>query len=189
MNETIGGSMLFLTPVQDTMQKDKIIFIYQSQYSRMAYTAGKYLHTREDVEDAVQETVVRLITMLDRIETDDPVRLKNLCCVVARNVAVNMAKAKRQNVLPLEEVFDTADRTAPTPEEAAMENDLVSRLISAIDSMSDIYRDVCRLKYINELKESEIARLLDLPPKTVNQRIFRGKQILKNILMKENANA
>lgn len=181
--------MLFLTLVQDAVQKDKIIFIYQNHYSRMAYTAGKYLYSREDVEDAVQESMLKLLTVIDRIEVEDPVRLKNLCCVVARNVAVNMAKSKKQNVLPLEEVFDTADRSTKTPEETAVENDLMSRLISCIDSMSDIYRDVCRLKYINELKESEIARLLDLPPKTVNQRIFRGKQILKNILMKENVNA
>ncbi len=181
--------MLFLMTVQDAVQKDKIIFIYQSQYSRMAYTAGKYLHNREDVEDAVQDSMLRLITVIDRVETDDPVRLKNLCCVVARNVAVNMARARGQKILPLEEVFDTADHGTRTPEDTAIENDLMSRLISCIDSMSDIYRDVCRLKYINELKESEIARLLDLPPKTVNQRIFRGKQMLKNMLMKENVNA
>ncbi|MBQ4602543.1 MAG: sigma-70 family RNA polymerase sigma factor [Clostridia bacterium] len=181
--------MLFLMTVQDAVQKDKLIFIYQSQYSRMAYTAGKYLHTREDIEDAVQDAMVRLITVIDRIETDDPVRLKNLCCVVARNVAVNIARSRGNKILSLEEVFNTADYSIPSPEETAVEKDLMSRLMAAIDSMSDIYRDVCRLKYINELKESEIARLLDLPPKTVNQRIFRGKQILKNILMKENVNA
>ena len=181
--------MLFLTTVQDAVQKDKIIFIYQSQYSRMAYTASKYLHNREDVEDAVQDSMLRLITVIDRVETDDPVRLKNLCCVVTRNVAVNMARDRGLKILPLEEVFDTADHSVSTPEDTAIEKDLMSRLVSCIDSMSDIYRDVCRLKYINELKESEIARLLDLPPKTVNQRIFRGKQMLKNMLMKENVNA
>ena len=181
--------MLFLMTVQDAVQKDKIIFIYQSQYSRMAYTVGKYLHSREDIEDAVQESMVRLIQVLDRIDTEDPTRLKNLCCVVARNVAINMARSKKKKLLPLEEVFDMADHSSTTPEERVVEKDIISKLISAIDTMSDIYRDVCRLKYINELKESEIARLLDLPPKTVNQRIFRGKQILKNILMKESTNA
>ncbi len=181
--------MLFLMTVQDAVQRDKIIYIYQSQYSRMAYTAGKYLHTREDVEDAVQDSMERLITVIDRVELDDPVRLKNLCCVVARNVAINIARSRGNKILSLEEVFNTADYSIPSPEETAVEKDLMSRLMAAIDSMSDIYRDVCRLKYINELKESEIARLLDLPPKTVNQRIFRGKQMLKNMLMKENVNA
>lgn len=181
--------MLFLMTVQDAVQKDKIIYIYQSQYSRMAYTAGKYLRTREDIEDAVQDSMLKLITVIDRIDTDDPVRLKNLCCIVTRNVAVNLAKLKRNKVLPLEEVFDACDHETVSPEEAAVNNDLMSRIISAIDSMSDTYRDVCRLKYINELKESEIARLLDLPPKTVNQRIFRGKQILKKVLMEESSNA
>ncbi|MBR6513258.1 MAG: sigma-70 family RNA polymerase sigma factor [Clostridia bacterium] len=181
--------MLFLMTVQDTVQRDKIIYIYQSQYSRMAYTVSKYLHSREDIEDAVQDTLERLIRIIDRIDIDDPVRLKNLCCVVARNVAINRARQHKNKLLPLDEVFNTEDRAEPTPEDRVIENDLMSRLISAIDSMSDIYRDVCRLKYINELKENEIAKLLDLPPKTVNQRIFRGRQMLKNILMKESINA
>ena len=171
------------------MQRDKIIYIYQSQYSRMAYTVGKYLHSREDIEDAVQDTVERLIRIIDSIETDDPIRLKNLCCVVARNVALNRIRAKKKDTVTLEEVFDSLDPDQPTPEETAIENDLMSRLISVIDSMSGIYRDVCRLKYINELKEKEISKLLDLPLKTVNQRIFRGKQILKKLLTEESINA
>ena len=180
--------MLFLSTVQDTVQKDKIIYIYQSQYSRMAYTASRYLHTREDVEDAVQDAVERLIRIIDSIDTEDTVRLKNLCCVVVRNVALNRVRQGKNRLLPIEEVFDTEDRATPTPEAVALENDLISSLISAIDSLGDIYRDVCRLKYINELKENEIAKLLDLPPKTVNQRIFRGRQMLKNMLMKESEN-
>ncbi len=181
--------MLFLMTVQDAVQKDKIIYIYQSQYSRMAYTVSKYLNSREDIEDAVQDSMLRLIKIIDRIETDDPIRLKNLCCVVARNVALNRIRENSNKLLPLEEVFNTTDPNAPDPEETAVENDILSRLISAIDSLSDIYRDVCRLKYINELKETEIAKLLDLPSKTVNQRIFRGRQMLKKILAKESTNA
>lgn len=182
--------MLFLMMVQDTVQKDKIIYIYQSQYSRMAYTVSKYLNSREDIEDAVQDSMLRLIKIVDRIETDDPIRLKNLCCVVARNVALNRIRESSSNkLLPLDEVFNTTDPDAPDPEEKAIENDIMSSLIRAIDSLSIIYRDVLRLKYINELKETEIARLLDLPNKTVNQRIFRGRQMLKNLLAKESTNA
>lgn len=181
--------MLFLMTVQDAVQKDKIIYIYQSQYSRMAYTVSKYLHSREDIEDAVHDTMLRLIKIIDTIETDDPVRLKNLCCVVARNVALNRVRTNENKILPLEEVFNTPDQNTPDPENTAIENDIISRLCDAIDSLGEKYRDVCRLKYINELKESEIAKLLDLPCKTVNQRIFRGRQMLKNILAKENTNA
>lgn len=181
--------MLFLTAVQDAVQKDKIIYIYQSQYPRMAYTVSKYLHSREDVEDAVHDSMLRLIKIIDSIETEDPVRLKNLCCVVARNVALNRIRRKNDNDLSLDEVFDVKDDTVTGPEETVVEKDLVSRLISAIDSLGEKYRDVLRLKYINELKESEIAKLLELPSKTVNQRIFRGRQMLKNILMKESTNA
>ena len=58
-------------------------------------------------------------------------------------------------------------------------------ILKAIDNLSDTYQAVCKLKYINGLKEREIAEVLDLPEKTVNQRIFRGKQILREALIKE----
>ncbi|MBP3442029.1 MAG: hypothetical protein J6L62_04415 [Clostridia bacterium] len=54
-----------------------------------------------------------------------------------------------------------------------------------IKELDDKYRDICRLKYINNLKEREIALLLNLPPNTVSVRIFRGKQILREELKKE----
>ena len=44
---------------------------------------------------------------------------------------------------------------------------------------------VCLLKYVNELKEREISKILDIPLKTVNSRIYRGKQILREALRKE----
>ena len=58
-------------------------------------------------------------------------------------------------------------------------------ILKAIDNLSDTYQLVCKLKYINGLKEREIAEVLDLPAKTVSLRIFRGKQILRESLKKE----
>ena len=61
--------------------------------------------------------------------------------------------------------------------------DIVLRELKSLD---DKYRDICIMKYIHELKEREIALLLDIPPNTVSTRIFRGKQILREALRKEN---
>ena len=58
-------------------------------------------------------------------------------------------------------------------------------ILKTIDSLSDIYQSVCKLKYVNGLKEREIAEVLDLPLKTVSLRIFRGKKILRDSLIKE----
>ncbi len=178
--------ILFFLTVAMPEEQDKVIYIYRNYYSCMAYTASKYLKEPSDIEDTVHDSMVKLLGMIESIDTSDELRLRHLCCVVARNIAINRVKVSSRNSLPLEEVFDVS--TEDTPESITVSNDTVRVLVDAIDTLKDTYRDVCRLKYINQLKEKDIAELLDLPEKTVNQRIFRGKQILRKALAKEKVN-
>lgn len=177
--------LLFLTEA-GPQEQDKIVYIYRNYYSCMAYTAGKYLNNKADVEDTVHDCMVKLLSVIDSLDISDGVKLRHLCGVVARNAAINRSKSRRNEVLPLEEVFDMS--CEDTPESITVSNETVRVLVKAINSLSDTYRDVCRLKYINGFKERQIATLLDLSEKTVNQRIFRGKQILRKALIKENIN-
>lgn len=177
--------LLYLTAAEP-QQQDKISQIYLDYYSCMAYTASKYLKNKADIEDAVHDSMVRIISVIDTLDLSEPVKVRHLCSVVARNVAVNRVKRKSNSDIPLDDVFDMS--VHETPESLVVSNDTLRVLVDVINSLGDTYRDVCRLKYINGLKERQIARLLDLNEKTVNQRLFRGKKILKNALRKENIN-
>lgn len=177
--------LMYLT-AEEPREQDKIVYIYRNYYACMAYAAGKYLNNKSDIEDTVHDCMVKLLTVIESIDISDPVKLRHLCGVVARNAAINRIKSKNNDMLPLEEVFGIS--AEETPESITVSNETVSLLVKAIDALGDTYRDVCRLKYINGLKERQIASLLDLKEKTVNQRIFRGKQILKKILVKESIN-
>lgn len=173
--------LAFMALLEEPENRDKVITIYRNYYSYMAGTAAKYLNNPCDVEDTVHDCMVRLMDIIDKIELSDSLRLKNLCGVVARNIAINRAKLRDNNNCELDIMFNMSDNI-DTPEEILIKKDTLSVLVKAIDSLSDNYKDVCRLKYINQLKEREIAKLLDLPPKTVNQRIFRGKRLLRKAL-------
>lgn len=175
--------LLLYTMTAEPSHKEKIVHIYQNYYCCMAHAAAKYLKNKADVEDTVHDCMVKLLSVIDTLDTSDEVKLRHLCGVVARNTAINRVKEKRNEVLPLDEVFDMSDDE--TPETLAVSNETVSILKRAIESLGDTYRDVCRLKYINGLKERQIAVLLDISEKTVNQRIFRGKRILRKALAKE----
>lgn len=178
--------MILLSLTAEPSQQEKIVHIYKNYYCCMAHTAGKYLRNKADIEDTVHDCIVKLLSVIDTLDTSDEVKLRHLCGVVARNTAINRIKEKRNEVLPLEEVFDISSED--TPETLTMSNETVNILKRAIEALGDTYKDVCRLKYINGLKERQIAALLDLSEKTVNQRIFRGKKILRKALEKESIN-
>ncbi|MEH7385648.1 sigma factor-like helix-turn-helix DNA-binding protein [Bacillus sp. JJ1521] len=52
----------------------------------------------------------------------------------------------------------------------------------AIQKLRREYRDVLSLKIWHDLKESQIAHILNLKPCTVKTRIYRARKQLKDIL-------
>lgn len=180
--------LLFETMLSEPDRTEKAIHIYRNYYSYMIYIAGRYLTAPADREDAVQDCMVKLISVIDSIDISDEARLKGLCGVVTRNIVLNMCRRKENGNISLDEIFNVADREEREPEDRVIEKDTLGRLVGCIESLGETYRDVLKLKFFNQLKEHEIAKLLDLPPKTVNQRIFRGKQLLRRAIEEEERN-
>ena len=92
------------------------------------------------IEDTVHDCIVKLLSVIDTLDTSDEVKLRHLCGVVARNTAINRIKEKRNEVLPLEEVFDISSED--TPETLTMSNETVNILKRAIEALGDTYKDV-----------------------------------------------
>ncbi len=71
----------------------------------MIYIAGRHLSDPSEREDAAQECMLKLITVIDSIDTSDDARLKGLCGVITRNTAINMCKRKEKGNVSLEEIL------------------------------------------------------------------------------------
>ena len=61
-----------------------------------------------------------------------------------------------------------------------------SSVASCISSMPPIYRRVLDLKYIMGMKNREISEYLQMNQSTVESRLRRGKQMLKNEIIRQN---
>lgn len=178
---------LYLAMVETDEDRDKVVLIYENFYSFMCYTAGQILHNdKYDVEDAVHNAMVKLIENLDLIDLSDMQRAKNLCGIVAKNKAIDHCKLKDNQGISFEDSFCKTLVTDDTTSDIVIKKDTYDIILKELKSLDDKYRDICIMKYIHKLKEREIALLLDIPPKTVSTRIFRGKQILREALRKEN---
>ena len=64
----------------------------------------------------------------------------------------------------------------------AIDKDTYADLVREIRALSDPYRIVLTLKYVNDMTDKEIAALLDLSEKTVSVRLSRGRQKLRKAL-------
>lgn len=175
----------YLSAVETDEDRDKIIYIYENFYSFMAYTAGQILCDSNAVEDIVHNAMIKIIENIDMIDFSDLRKTKNLCGIVAKNKARDHLKRKDNQVETAEEWFESDDGEENEPESIMIHEEAYRAILEEIRSMSDIYRDVCLLKYVSELREREIARLLDISEGTVATRIRRGRKILKEKLRKD----
>ena len=176
----------YLSIVETDKDKEKVVFIYENYYSFMCYTAGQVLnHNKYDVEDAVHNAMLKLIENLDAIDFSDPQKTKNLCGIVAKNMARDFLKRKENQNVPLEDEVREASAVENDPGDILLKKNTYDIILRELHSLDDKYRDVCILKYVHELKEREIAALLDINTKTVSTRIFRVKQILRDSIRKE----
>ncbi len=178
--------LYYLSLAATEEERDIIERIYLDYYSVMKYEAMKYLKDSYDVEDIVHETMLAVIDNISCVDINNEFTTRGFCKVIAKNKSIDFLRKKENQTVQAEEYIEASE--TENPEEIVVSEDNYKRLLETIESLGDTYREVCYLKYVNGLKEWQIAEALNLHPKTVSMRIFRGKKILREILREESAN-
>jgi RNA polymerase sigma-70 factor (ECF subfamily) len=125
-------------------------------------------------EDIVQEAFLAAIRALDRFDRRRPLRPWLHRIVVNRAIDWTRARQLRREV-----------GVDGVPELAAEERSGVTGfddLTEALETLNVEHRAVVVLRYMLEFSPGEIARLLDIPRGTVNSRMRRGLDALRDAL-------
>ena len=171
---------VYLAVLDNETDRAKIELLYKSYYHFMIASAMRCVHDEHVAQDIVHQCILRLIRHLETIDLNKPLITKSYLFVTVKNAATD--HLRREEKRPASNPDSTESSQvdpSPSPVEVLISNEGYDFLVQCIDSLSDTYKDVLRLKYINKLKESEIAEALGLSAKTVSVRIVRGKQILQ----------
>lgn len=146
-------------------------------FERPLYSLGRRWLGDEDLaEELVQEVTLR---MWRRAAAFDPARGAASSWVfgIARNVAADLARAKRRKPVPVGEVIHDPQ---PWDEDAVWTGWQVA---SALRSLPDEQQEVLRLAYVEDLTQSEIAAHLRIPLGTVKTRTYTGLRRLRGVLI------
>jgi RNA polymerase sigma-70 factor (ECF subfamily) len=174
--------MIFL--VLDTNEEVFLVEAIYRKYSKFMFkVAYSILHNNYDAEDAVQQTILRIIDNLNKIGDLEDKRTRNFIGVICQNISINMYN-KSKKVVMLEDndniVEEECDISLIVINKETCE--MVENFIYSLDS---IYRDVLLLKTQNNYSIKEIAEILDIKPKTVQKRLERGRFKIKEYIAKE----
>jgi RNA polymerase sigma-70 factor (ECF subfamily) len=144
---------------------------------RFAY---RLLQSRDDAEEAVQTVFVRIWTR--HVEFRIPGRLADYLYLATRNACQDRlrheAVARRYRHWVVGEQSERLSRDGDT-DRSVRESEIASAIERCLDELPQKRRQICELRFAAGLSYSEIARKLEIAPKTVETQIARGLKFLR----------
>jgi RNA polymerase sigma-70 factor (ECF subfamily) len=80
------------------------------------------------------------------------------------------------------DLLDRLPQHQPTPEEQVVKKEQIRELHKAIQSLPEKYQKVIILYHFQQMTYQEISEILDLPVRTIETRLYRGKQKIRDYL-------
>ncbi len=158
--------------------------IEQYQHRLLRYLAHM-TRNRATAEDLFQETWIRVLEKGHQY--DGKSRFSTWLMTIAHNVAIDHLRKKRP--ASLDEMRDTEDAVpfepvanGPSPFDNAAASEDRQRIQAALEQLSPIFREVLVLRFQEQMKLEEIAKLVGIPLATVKTRLYRGVQALRPTL-------
>ena len=169
----------------DTDEKlDKLEALIHRYENLMFHVINDIIHDKHLSEDILQETLIKIAKNIDRVDNDiTSNHAKSFILTIARNTAIDYYRkneAIRNNEYLVEEFEDKGFYDFDEKVISNLEPE--NRLITVIKSLKEKYRDVLILKYVYDLKEAEIAKLLNITKDNVRKRLSRGKKLIEEKL-------
>ena len=171
--------------IENEQDRSKMTQIYNEYYSRMISEAKRILRDHALAEDAVSDSLEKIIRNLHKIDKISCYQTRSLIVIIVRNTALNiLKKQKRSDVVPDTDLIGVVDER-PLPVETIVSMDGFRNIVEIIDSLPESLRDVAVLFFLHEFTHKEIQELLGISYEAVKMRLMRARKEIKQRLVGE----
>ncbi len=177
------------TLVQDVLDGDQDAFteLVERYQGRLVNYLYRLLRNTEEAHDVAQEVFIKVYQALDRF--DPRYRFSTWLFRVGKNAAIDLIRKRRMKLVSLHRHDDGEegrDWDLPSPDRGPYREvrnlERGEAIHRAVDELPEEYRELITLRHFGELSYADIARLKEMPLGTVKNKLFRGRQMLKEEL-------
>ncbi len=169
-------------------RREKLNYIAENYMKLMWQKAYSVISDAHEAEDACQEAFIKIIRMIDEIEDVTELKARALCCIIAKNTAIDMVR-KHSRVAPTEDVFielEARQKPADSPDAVVESKAETERIRLALNRLPEAYREIIELRCLHELSAQRTGEILGISANSVNIKLSRARKALKDILDREN---
>jgi len=164
---------------------EELVELYKDKIFHLAY---RMLSNKQEAEDAVQETFLRVYTNLHRY--DENQKFSTWIFRIGTNLCIDKLR-RRKNTYSLDaelpdgegnDFYAMLPSDEDTPEKQIIVSETQELIRKAIGSLPEKYKSVVILRYLHDMSLQEIGDVLDMPVTTVKTRVHRGREYLRKLL-------
>lgn len=155
--------------------------LYRQYWQQVYNFCHLYLTNADDAEDVVQEVFIKVWENREWIREDE--RFKGLLFIITRNLVFNQHRKKVNECLYKVTLLAALEESEEIEEEIDA-NDLRAYIERLIDELPPRRREIFNLSRKEQKSYKEIAELLHISEKTVENQIGEAlKYLRKNVLL------
>ncbi|HEY2382193.1 MAG TPA: sigma-70 family RNA polymerase sigma factor [Terriglobia bacterium] len=156
--------------------------IFREHYQLVYRTACVITGSPDDAEDVLQTIFLRLLKHGVPPNLKEP---KAYFYSAAVKVSLNVLRARRRHILTADpDVFETPPRSGNSD----IDDSLRTQIYQAIESLSPRTVEILMLRYVEDLTEPQIAKMLGRSRGTIAVTLFRAIARLRKLLRSSGEN-
>jgi len=142
--------------------------------------AKRFLVSKEEAEDTVQDVLLRLWSKKDNLEQINSI--EGFAMVITKNLCLDKLKSKRRNT---EEFSDTALNVIhKTPYNQTEMADSINRINEIINKLPDQQKIIIHLRDVEGYEFEEIAKVTGLTINTIRVNLSRARKKVRETVLK-----
>ena len=153
--------------------------LYTRYHTGVSAHISKYVSDPEEVEDICMETFEKAFKQLASYRPQN--HFSTWIYRIARNTAFDHIEKMTIDYSDLEPVDVPSD--SESPEEEIISSQDHEHFLACLEGLPDLYRDVAKMCFIENLEYKTIAEKTGLPMNTVKTRISRAKNIIVQMML------
>ena len=162
--------------------------LYHGHRDRIQATVTQRTKDPADIDDLVQVSFIRAFSNLGKFRGESA--FSTWLTRIARNVCVTHHQSRR--IMLPESILDTerdAFPSVPTQEDLLDHKERWQRVMSGIEGLPPRYRNVMWMHYVEDRPYPELVERLNIPIGTLKTWLFRGRQLVRESVEHDQANA
>ncbi len=163
---------------------EELVRRYQRPITNYVY---RMLNNYDAALDVTQEVFIKVYNSLARYSSD--YKFSTWLYRIAHNAAIDYMRRNSVNQTSIE--AENADGTYqlqlespnPTPEQDRERSEWRTEIETVVKCLPAVYRELILLRHSQDLSYDEIAEITNLPLGTVKNRLFRAREMMREIFV------